>query len=180
MARSLWDPEIFGQVISKKKQQLAEIESKLHGLPLDDPSRSKLLEDMSHLQRTIPAIEAEYAKKTAVEPDNSAADLAAHGGMELRPVADDHPLSLTQCSVCTHFECYHDEEGCFLDPNGKRSQEPGILNRAALKAFGSECWCPQFLSDPKEAIDLIFRLGSSQALKKGVVEALNRGDTHGT
>ena len=103
MARSLWDPEIFGQVISKKKQQLAEIESKLHGLPLDDPSRSKLLEGMLHLQQTIPAIEAEYARKTAVEPHNSTADLAAHGGVEIRPIVDDHPLSLAQCAVCTHY-----------------------------------------------------------------------------
>jgi hypothetical protein len=74
MARSLWAPEIFEQVIGKKKQQLEEIESKLHGLPLDDPSRPKLLEEMFHLQQTIPELEAEYARKTA-------ADSTAPGGV---------------------------------------------------------------------------------------------------
>src|SRR5579862_2312958 len=37
------------------------------------------------------------------------------------PASSHHLLSLVECEVCRHYECYHDEQGCFLDPNGKRS-----------------------------------------------------------
>jgi hypothetical protein len=76
--------------------------------------------------------------------------------------------------------CYHDEQGCFLDPNGKKSQNPGILSRGALKATKAQCWCPKFLTDPGEAADLILELGNSEMLMRGAVEALNSGDPRNT
>src|SRR5689334_5029756 len=89
---------------------------------------------------------------------------------------EEHPLSLTRCAVCLHYKCHHDNQGCFLDAQGKRSQDPGILGRAGLKASGSQCWCPKFVTDPNEAADLTLQLGNSEALRRGAVEALDRED----
>ena len=103
MTRSVWDPGIFERLLESKQRELGDLQEKLRSLPLDSPLRLQLLEQMLHLQETIPELEAEYARKTAVEPHNSTADLAAHGGVEIRPIVDDHPLSLAQCAVCTHY-----------------------------------------------------------------------------
>jgi hypothetical protein len=64
MPRSLYEPELFLKIINKKKHQLAEIEGELERLPLDHPTRLRWLERMLHLQQGIPALEAEYGKRT--------------------------------------------------------------------------------------------------------------------
>jgi hypothetical protein len=86
------------------------------------------------------------------------------------------PLSTRLCAVCNHYECYHDEQGCFLDRDGRRSRDPGLLDRRASKNTGTECWCPEFTPNFLQAADLIYRLGDSDALKQGTVEAVNRED----
>ena len=88
-----------------------------------------------------------------------------------------NPLSTQVCAVCRHYECYHDEQGCFLDREGRRSRDPGILGREASKKTGAECWCPQFISDFLQAAELIYRLGDPEALKQSAVEAVNRQDS---
>jgi len=65
MPRSLFDPGLFEQYLKKKKQQLAKIQKDLQELPLDHPSRPRLLECMLHLERGIPELQAEYAKRTS-------------------------------------------------------------------------------------------------------------------
>jgi hypothetical protein len=64
MPRSLYEPELFLKIINKKKCQLAEIEGDLQQLPLDHPTRPRWLERMLNLQQGIPALEAEYARRT--------------------------------------------------------------------------------------------------------------------
>lgn len=86
-------------------------------------------------------------------------------------------LSLTVCAVCGHYEAHHDQAGCFLDPHGRSSQDPGILSRPALKKTGALCWCPKFLADFSQAADLIYESGNCAALKHGTAEAITRGDS---
>jgi hypothetical protein len=90
--------------------------------------------------------------------------------------SEDDPLSTRRCAVCDHFECYHDDSGCFLDPNGNRSRDPGILSRAGLKATGAECWCPRFMTVFSQAAKLIYDSGNADALKHGTEQAITRGD----
>jgi hypothetical protein len=61
---SLYEPLLLLRIINKKKHQLAEIEGDLERLPLDHPTRLRWLERMLHLQQGIPALEAEYARRT--------------------------------------------------------------------------------------------------------------------
>jgi hypothetical protein len=89
---------------------------------------------------------------------------------------ENDPLSTRRCAVCTHFECHHDVGGCFRDPNGKRSQDPGILSRAALKATCAECWCPRFTADFSQAVIMILGSGNSRALKQGTETSIARSD----
>jgi hypothetical protein len=63
MGRSIYHPDVFPRYINKKRQQLAEIQVHLQRLPLDHPSRHRLLERMLHLQKGIPELEAEYEKR---------------------------------------------------------------------------------------------------------------------
>jgi hypothetical protein len=86
-------------------------------------------------------------------------------------------LSPTVCAVCGHYEAHHDQAGCFLDPHGRSSQDPGILARPALKKTGALCWCPKFLADFFQAADLIYESGNCAALKHGTAEAVTRRDS---
>src|SRR5947209_3657788 len=90
--------------------------------------------------------------------------------------AENHELSLAVCAVCGHYQVYHDSVGCFLDPHGMSSHDPGILARSALKKTGALCWCPKFVADFSQAADLICESGNSEALKHGVEETITRGD----
>jgi hypothetical protein len=92
-------------------------------------------------------------------------------------IGKDDPLSTRRCAVCHHFECYHDDHGCFLDNDGKRSRDPGLLPRQALKQTGAECWCPKFIADFSQAADLIYEAGNPAALKQGTEDAINQGDS---
>ena len=65
MAPSLYDPGIFEKFIAKKKQLLADIERELGSLPLEHPWRLTKLERRLYLQREIPALEAEYTRRTS-------------------------------------------------------------------------------------------------------------------
>ncbi|PYX55105.1 MAG: hypothetical protein DMG73_18115 [Acidobacteria bacterium] len=90
--------------------------------------------------------------------------------------AENHELSLAVCAVCGHYQVYHDSVGCFLDPHGMSSHDPGILARSALKKTGALCWCPKFVADFSQAADLICESGNSEALKHGAKEAITRGE----
>jgi hypothetical protein len=61
---SLYEPQFLLRIIKRKKRQLAEIEEDLLRLPLDHPTRLRWLERRLNLQQGIPALEAEYARRT--------------------------------------------------------------------------------------------------------------------
>jgi len=87
------------------------------------------------------------------------------------------PLSLSICAACKHSECYHDQDGCFVGPSGKTPDEyPSPDSRKVSKEMGAECWCPGFVSDALQAIDPILQSGNREAMKRGVLDALDRGD----
>jgi hypothetical protein len=92
-------------------------------------------------------------------------------------IADGHPLSLRECAACGHYECHHDDHGCFLDQNGKSSQDPGFLHRSALKKMGTICWCLKFTTDFSQAVNMILESGNSRALKQGTETAIAGSDS---
>lgn len=91
-------------------------------------------------------------------------------------IADGHPLSLRECVACGHYECHHDDHGCFLDQTGKSLRDPGFLHRSALKKMGATCWCPKFTADFSLAVNMILESSNSKALKQGTETAIARSD----
>src|ERR1035438_3095050 len=70
---------------------------------------------------------------------------------------------------------------CFADPhkNNAPSEEGGcpLAHIEVRKEMGIECWCWAFSRNPKLASAEIFKHGDQTALRRGIDEAINRGDS---
>ncbi len=73
-----------------------------------------------------------------------------------------------------------DVGACFADPhkNYAPSESKGyaLADFKVRKELGIECWCVAFTSDPEQASAIILKHGDCTALRRGIEEALARGD----
>jgi hypothetical protein len=170
------------------RRSSAQHEVELRAVRISDTSNPQTSAAIGEWTRRMSRLAARWNRKleaeaVACEYRTSADDHGLTGGPirehSSRPklIAEHDPLSTRRCAVCHHYECHHDDHGCFLDKDGKMSQGSGILYRSALKKTGAECWCPKFISDFPQAADLIYESGTSEALKQGAEGAITRGDS---
>lgn len=170
------------------RRSSAQHEVELRAVRISDTGNPQTSAAIGEWTRRMSRLAARWNRKleaeaVACEYRTSRGDRGLTGGaireysLEPKLIAEDDPLSTRRCAVCHHYECHHDDHGCFLDKDGKRSRDPGILSRSALKKTGAECWCPKFIADFSQAAELIYESGNSETLKKGAEEAITRGDS---
>jgi hypothetical protein len=104
--RSVYEPELLLRIINKKKSQFAEIEGELQRLPLDHPTRPRWLERMLHLQQGIPALEADYERRSGKQVAKDKAPVlnlrASIGAGQSLPVTrDGHKATAIALSAIT-------------------------------------------------------------------------------
>ena len=175
--------------------RLRDMNSNWNGAILPEVEREfeKTTEWQRYQDALLESAEAQIAKETKLinnpqreqilsNPGNAPITLSSKCGVDAAGAEpEDHSaespdLWSAVCAVCGHYQIHHDSAGCFLDPQGRNSQDPGILSRSALKKTGALCWCPKFIADFSRAADLIYESGNLEALKHGAEEAITRGD----
>jgi hypothetical protein len=175
--------QAIAQLIAARKS-CAQFEVELRAVRINDTGNPQTSAAIGEWTRSMDRLAARWNRK--LEAEAVACEYRTwrgdHGSIREHSsgpklIAEDDPLSSRRCAVCHHYECHHDDHGCFLDTDGTISRGPGILHRSALKKTGAECWCPQFISDFSQAAELIYESGNSEALKQGTEEAITRGDS---